>query len=48
MTLPAIEDHARALAEWRCLNDRARYRERARLMCVAQGRPVPNILEWRK
>ncbi len=46
--LPAIEDHARAMSEWRCLNDRARYRERARIMAAAMGRDFDAELADRK
>lgn len=32
------------LAEHKCLNERERYRARARQMCEAMGRPIPEAL----
>lgn len=34
---PSIEDSARHLSEWRCLNDRERKRTRARIMREEMG-----------
>ncbi len=48
---PAIEDigdHARALNEFRCLNDRARVLARARIMAAAMGRDFDAELAARR
>ena len=37
---PEIADHARAMSEWRCLNDRARRLARAAQMRRDAGLPV--------
>lgn len=41
---PSIEDSARHLSEWRCLNERERRKARARLMCIEMGREIPEAL----
>lgn len=38
-SVPNIEDSARHLSEWRCLNERERRKARARAMREAMGLP---------
>lgn len=44
---PTPSAAGKVLSELRCLNDRERIRARARIMCEALGRPVPDILQSR-
>jgi len=44
---PTPSDAGRILSELACMNDRERIRARARIMCEALGRPVPDILQSR-
>lgn len=41
---PSIEDSARHLSQWHCLNERERTKARARQMCVEMGREIPEAL----
>lgn len=44
---PTPSEAGRILSEMACLNDRERIRARARLMCIQQGKPIPDILQPR-